>query len=514
MAQRTVNRLLVPLLLATSSLPALAQQPDLAALDRYIAQARTAWDVPGLSVAIVKDGQTVFAKGYGVREAGKSERVDEHTLFAIASNTKAFTSAGLAMLVDRRQVSWDDRVRRHLPYFEAYDRYVTDEMRIRDLLSHRSGFGTYSGDALWWATPMSARQVVERLKHLEPAGPFRASYNYNNLMFITAGEVIAAVSGKPWAQFIRESIIVPLGMSRTVLTVDSLGARDNVAAPHKVVGGKNTAIPWHDWNAMGAAGSVISSAADMTQWLKLQLRGGITERGDTLFRPQQQWTMWTVHNPLSVSPGTAELYPTTHFRGYGLGWSLNDYKGRRIVSHGGAYDGMYSRVVLIPELNLGMVVLTNSMTGISNPITNRIMDLYLGGDAKDWSAILLPREQAGNEREAKRRADFVKVTLPNTKPSLPLERYAGRYGGPMLDSVTVTRENGGLVLRLGSGSPLIADLRHRQLDTFTIEWRREWAWFESGVATFVLDPAGVVTELKLEVPNQDIFFEEISLVRR
>ena len=532
MPSRTTLRLLAPTLLVGLSLlslpePAVAQvpaapaepaaqtspaaQPDLAAIDRFITQARADWAVPGLAVAIVKDGRTVFAKGYGVRAAGSSEPVDEHTLFAIASNTKAFTSAALATLVDEGKLSWDDRVRDHLPYFLVYDRGVSEEMRIRDLLSHRSGLGTYSGDVLWWGAPLSAEEVVRRAQYLPQAGAFRASYNYSNLMFIAAGEVVAAASGRSWAQYVRDEILQPVGMQRTVLTIDSLAARDNVASPHKVIDGRNTPIPWHGWNAMGAAGSIISSVSDMSQWLQLQLRGGLLPDGDTLFSPTQQWTMWTVHTPLAVPPSMRTLYPSTHFRGYGLGWSLNDYEGRRLVSHGGAYDGMYSRVLLVPEEGLGMVVLTNSMTGISNAITNHIVDLYLGAEPRDWSGILREREEAGNRREAQRRADFVRVTLPNTKPALPLASYAGTYTGPMLD-VSVTLENGGLVLRLPHGE-LVADLRHRQLETFLIDWRREWAWFEDGVATFVLDEAGKVVELKLNVPNQDIFFEELVLKR-
>jgi hypothetical protein len=252
----------------------------------------------------------------------------------------------------------------------------------------------------------------------------------------------------------------------------------------------------------------------MARWLDLQLRGGILPNSDTLFSPTQQWTMWTVHTPLAVSPATASLYPSTHFRGYGLGWSLNDYKGRRIVSHGGAYDGMYSRVLLVPEEKLGVVVLTNSMTGISNAVSNRIMDAYLGGDARDWSALLLERERAGEREERARREAVVRQQVPGTKPSLPLGRYAGTYGGPMYGDVTVAHDDGRLVLRMAPGTDLVADLTHLQFDTFRVDWRREYAWFESGVAQFLLDPAGEVAELKLDIPNQDIWFHELELKRR
>lgn len=489
------------------------QQPDLAAFDAYVAEARSDWNVPGMAVAIVKDGEVIFAKGYGVRELGGSAQVDEHTLFAVASNTKAFTTAALAMMVDQGRLSWDDRVQQHLPWFEVYDPWVSREMRVRDLLSHRSGLGVYSGDILWWAAPYPAEEVVRRARHLPAAGPFRASYNYNNLMFVAAGEVLAAASGIPWHRFVRDSIFVPLGMTRSVTTIDSLAARDNVATPHKSGVVAPSPIRWHSWNAMGAAGAVISSANDMSRWMITQLRSGIEPDGDTLFSPAQQAAMWTVHTPIAVSQAYRQNYPTTNFRGYGLGWSLNDYKGRRIVSHGGAYDGMYSRVVLVPELQLGVVVLTNSMSGISTAVANRMLDMYLGGDAKDWSTLLLRSEREANEREAQRRAAVLKQTLPGTSPAHPLGAYAGRYTGPMYGDVNVSLEDGRLVLRMGPRPDIVADLRHLQLETFVVDWRDTWAWFEDGVVQFQLDPAGAITGMRMDIPNQDIWFQELDLRR-
>ena len=499
------------LILALAPAAAGAQAPDPGALDRYIAEARADWGVPGLAVAVVKDGEVVLAKGYGVRDMRGSEPVDEHTLFAIASNTKAFTAAALAMLVDEGKLSWDDRVRDHLPWFQLYDPYASAEMRIRDLLSHRSGLGTFSGDLLWYGTGYSAEEVVRRARHVPQAFPFRGGYGYSNLMFIAAGEVVAAVSGEPWSAFVRRRILEPLGMDRTVLTTDSLPARDNVATPHGTWDGEPTAFPWYNWDAMAAAGGVISSVAEMARWLELQLDRGVVAEGDTLFRPARSWEMWTVQTPLAVSPGYQELYPSTHFRGYGLGWALNDYKGRKVVSHGGGYDGMFSRVVLVPEESLGVVVLTNSMTGISSAITNRVLDLYLGGDQRDWSALLRERAEEADAREAARRAKVVERMVTGTAPSLPLTAYAGSYEGPMYGAATVTVEDGGLVLRLLPNPDLVADLRHLQLDTWVIEWRRPFPWFGKGVAQFRLDPAGTVEELRLDVPNQDLWFHELEL---
>lgn len=505
--------LLLALLLFLPGGSLAAQSPDVAALDRAIAGMRDAWNVPGLAVAIVKDGRVVLEKGYGVRELGHHDPVDEHTLFAIASNSKAFTAATVAMLVDEGRLGWDDRVRDHLPWFELHDPYAGRDMRIRDLLSHRSGLGTYSGDLVWYGTAYSPAEVVRRMRHLPPAGPFRGGYGYSNVMFIAAGEVVHAVSGVPWAEFVRNRILLPLGMRRTVVSVDSLPGRNNVATPHAVWEGTLRPIDWVDWDGMAAGGGIISSVHEMSEWLKLQLRGGTLPDGDTLFSPAAQWTMWTMHTPIAVTPAYQALYPSTHFRGYGLGWSLHDYLGRRVVSHGGAYDGMYSRVVLVPEEKLGLIVLTNSMTGVSTAIANTIVDAYLGGGVSDWGTVLLQREREADAAENRRRADAVRQTLPNTQPTLPLAAYAGTYSSDLYGSVEVALEHGQLVLRMTPYDRLVAQLNHLQVDTWRIDWRNPWAWFGSGTAQFVLDAAGRVTELKLAVPNQDLWFEELILHR-
>jgi CubicO group peptidase (beta-lactamase class C family) len=499
---------------AAPSRPLQAQRPDVAAIDRYIAEARQAWDVPGLAVAIVKDGRTVHAKGYGVRDMTEGGAVDEHTLFAIASNTKAFTAATLAILVDEGRLHWDDRVQEHLPWFQLYDPYVSREMRIRDLLSHRCGLGTFSGDLIWYGTGYSTEDVVRRARHLPQAGLFRGSYGYSNLMFMAAGEVVRQVTGEPWEVFVQRRILQPLGMRRTVLTTNSLPHLENVASPHGPAHDAISVLAWYNWDAMVAAAGIISSVSEMAEWLKLQLNAGVTGSGDTIFPPAQSHIMWTMHTPQEISAESRELYPSTNFRGFGLGWALNDYHGRLVTSHEGGYDGMYSRVVLVPQENLGIIVLTNSMTGISTAIANHIVDAYLGAEPKDWSGTLRTRERQASSAENERRAAAVRQTVPNTSPSLALSAYAGTYGGNVYGDASVSLEDGQLVLRLLPNPDLVADLRHLQFDTFVIEWRRPWPWFGAGTAQFLLSPAGSVTELKLDVPTEDVSFAELDLRRR
>jgi CubicO group peptidase (beta-lactamase class C family) len=484
--------------------------PDVAALDAYFARALAEWDVPGMSVAVVKDGQVVLAKGYGVRERGKPERVDEHTRFAIASNTKAFTAAALAVLVDQKKLSWDDPVRKWLPWFELRDPIASAEIRVRDLVSHRAGLGELSGDLLWYGTPWSREEVLRRARFLEPRFPFRTQYGYSNVMFVAAGEVVAAASGLSWDAFVEAQFFGPLGMSDTVTTVRALSPGSNTATPHGPVGTGERAYPWYSWDAAAAAAGVISSAHDMSRWLLLQLGRGTLD-GRTYFSDPQSRAMWTPHISFTISREAEARSPTTHFRGYGMGWSLRDYHGRMIASHGGAYDGMYSALSLVPEERLGVVVLTNGMTGLGDALAARVVDAYLGVPERDWSRELLERER----EHVRQRADAVRKAIepefPGTKPSLALEAYAGSYSGNVYGEATVSLESGALVLRLAANPDLVADLSPLQFDTFLIRWRKAFPWFAEGRAQFVLDNRGQVARLELNVPNEDFWFQEIDL---
>lgn len=513
--RRTLRTLLAVNLALTAAVAATtrAQTADLAELDRYFAESGDAFRVPGFAVAIVKDDRVVFAKGYGVREIDRPARVDENTLFAIASNTKAFTAAALAVLVDEGRIRWDDRVVDYLPYFRLYDPWVTQEVRIYDLLSHRSGLGTFSGDLLWYGTPYDAAEVVRRARFLEPAGQFRADYGYSNLMFIAAGEIIPAVTENNWSQFVRQRFLEPLGMANTVTSTGDLGRFDNVATPHRQKDGEIVELEWYNWDAMAAAGGIISSVRDMSRWLRLQLNHGVWD-GDTIFSQEAQRRMWTPHISYVVDGESEELYPTTHFRGYGLGWGLMDYRGRKVMSHGGGYDGMFSRVALVPDENLGIVVLTNSMTNLPVAVTYTILDAYLGGEQADWTAHFLERAEHARERRAERRAKFAAERVEDTSPSLQLADYTGTYGGPMYGDATVTLEDGHLAVSFLPNPDLVGDLTHHHFDTFVVEWRRTFAWFDEGTVQFILDPSGDVLEMKVDVPNEDLWFYELEFKKR
>ncbi len=515
MRHRLLLRAAAALVLPLIALAPLAAQarPDLRALDAYIARARADWAVPGLAVAVVKDGRVVLAKGYGVRHATEGGPVDEHTLFAIASNTKAFTTAALAMLVEEQKLTWDTPVRDVLPWFELQEPYAAREMRVRDLLSHRSGLGTFSGDLLWYGTGYSAEEVIRRTRHLPPASGFRERYGYSNLMFIAAGELLPALTGQRWDAFVRARILTPLGMSRTVTSVADLASRSNVAQPHAEKAGRIVPVDWYGWDAMGAAGGIISSAHDMARWIRLQLGRGTVD-SLRLFTEAQSRTMWTPHMWIPVGAATERRFPSTHFLGYGLGWALRDYLGRKIVSHGGGYDGMFSQVTLVPEEGLGVVILTNAMTSVQTALTHRILDAWLGAPAQDWSGDYLARARADTTTERKRWLTWERERVADTRPSREPSAYAGTYGGALYGDARVEVEGGRLVLRLLPAPDLTADLTHWHFDTYRVQWRHTFPWFGDGLARFTLDQSGNVASLALDVPNDDFWFTELVLDRR
>jgi len=504
------SQLLLAVLLL--QLPLLAQ-PDLDRLDAYIAKAREDWQVPGLAIAIVKDDRVLFAKGYGVCEMGKPDKVDENTLFAIASNTKAFTAAALAVLVDEQKLSWDDRVQKWLPYFELYDPYVSHDFRLRDLLCHRSGIRTFGGDLIWYGTPYSREEVVRRARFLKQAFAFRSGYGYSNIMFIAAGEVVAKAAERPWEEVIKERILGPLGMKRTVLSVKELAGMRNVATPHAEPEGQLRTFPWRDWNNTVPAGGIISSVADLSQWLRLQLGRG-TLAGGRVFSERQSRVMWTPHVSFVSSQRSEELNPFVRMSGYGLGWQLGVYRGTPIAQHGGAYDGMVSQTALLPDKQAGVVVLTNSTTSLASLLAYKGLDACLAVDDRDWSGEELKRSKEEKRRKIEQQTRADSQRIPDTKPSQVLEKYAGMYGGPMYGDAEVKLENGNLVLVFLPNRELTGDLTHWHFDTFEVKWRSAFPWFGKGKVQFLLDNAGQVTELKVDVPNEDFWFDELEFKKK
>lgn len=482
-------------------------------IDAYAQKVLKDQNQPGMAIAVVKDGKTIFAKGYGVRELGKPEKVDENTVFAIASNSKAFTTAAIAILIDEGKIGgWDDKVSKYLPEFRLYDPYVSENVTLRDLVSHRVGLDTFSGDLLWYETTYKEDEILRRLQFLKPVRGFRSGYGYQNLMYIVAGKVVEKVSGKTWGQFITEKILQPLGMSRTTTTISDL--KDNAAFPHNESGGKLRVLHRGNVDGAAAAAALNSSVADITKWIRLQLGKGEYE-GKRVFSAKQAWEM---HQPaviLPISEAAARNMPSRHFNLYALGWGVFDYQGRKIVTHSGGLDGMLSRTVLIPEENLGFVILTNGESAAFNIMYNKMRDVFTDAPKRDYNAETLKNTAAAKKSEAEENAKIDAARVKNTKPSLAISNYAGTYSSEMYGDVTIAEENGKLVLRMLPAPNFVADLEPWHYDTFRIKWRPTVSYnFPRGFVTFTIDKNGVTDQLKIDQPNNDFWFYELDLRRK
>ena len=487
-----------------------AQELDLEKLDQYFEQTAKNWGIPGMSVGIVKDGEIVFSKGYGLMEVGKAGKPDGNTLYAIASNTKAFTSFIIAQLVEEGKLNWDDKVQEYLPYFELYNPFVSSQTTIKDLLCHRVGLGTFSGDIMWYKSNLSSKEIIRRIKYLEPKFDFRDGFGYSNLMYITAGELIKTVTDLTWGENVQKRILDPLGMDRTVYALNELEGKRNFATPHAFENKNNIPIPYVDWEEVAAMGGIISSVNDIGKWMICNMNNGIVN-SDTLITASSRNMLWKMHNSFTVNH-TKENDFNNHFRGYGLGWGLADYYGCLRVSHGGGYDGMISSVNMIPDEKLGVVVLTNGMNAPTSAITYYALNAFLGEEEKDWSAEMLEAGKKRKNSDTRISTRKEKRVMSNI-PSLPYEKYAGKYNSAIYGEIDVKQEDNKLRIYFEHANDLSATLEHWHYDVWKLNWDKTHAWFSFGTVKFNMTNNLEITGLDFDVPNNDIFFEELKPVR-
>ncbi len=503
-----------------------AQDDPLRGLDAYIRRGMADWQVPGLAIAIVKDDSVVFLKGYGVREVGKDAPVDEQTIFALSSNTKAFTAAAVGLLVDEGKVSWDDPVIKHLPWFQLPDPWVTREVTLRDLLSHRvaDDIGSWAG-VLWAYTSFGRDEVLRRLRYLEPGKRrFRSRFVYCNECYLTAGEVVAVVSGMSYEDFVTSRILHPLGMTSATTTVHDLwdaahlapclwcelhdrpvgfeNARiENIVMPHVPGEGGPRPIAWRVVDNSAPAGSINASVEDAAKWVRFQLGKGVYE-GERLvsaavvdemhkghiIRPPAGWSRG--------GPGFGDFWAA------GFGWFLTEYRGRKTVMHGGGIIGFGSFIAMMPEEHLGVVVLTNSRANLLPwALPFRVFDAYLGAPERDWSGELLSNQDAWLERREAQEQEIAAARVQGTTPSLPPGSYVGTYTHRAFGELTVTEERGTLVLRFPGARA--GGLEHWHHDVYRVNWRDPPHSLD--FLTFALDPAGRVEELRI----WDFMFERV-----
>jgi CubicO group peptidase (beta-lactamase class C family) len=468
-------------------------------MDADVKRVLKTFDVPGIAIAVVKDGKVLAARGFGVRKLGDAAPVDGQTLFEIAANSKAFTAAMLAMLVDEGKLGWDDPVTKHLPDFQMYDPYVTREMTIRDLLSNRSGLGVAAGDLMWWPTStFSTDEIIHNLRFIKPATSFRSRYTYEYLPYIVAGKIIAEKRGKPWGDAVRERILTPLGMIHTTTSLaEGAGVADQ-AAPHSAAGGKLAVVKRQPMENAAAAMGISTSAEDAAKWMTLLLDGGklavpgADGKERRLFSAAQSREMWTPQTPIRVGEPKPPLAATkANFAASGLGFELRDYKGIKLASHGGWQFGFYSTVVLAPAAKLGIAILSNAeSTPAMNALKYRLLDQYLGLAPTDWIKVI---GDVAAEAEAEEG-----TPAPTTKsaPSLALAAYDGEYKDAWYGGATIKTVGGKHVLSFARTPDLTGELEHFRHDTFIVRWK-ERSLNADAYVTFSLNPDGGVERMKM-----------------
>ena len=467
-------------------------------LDRYIPKALAEWNGAGVAVGIVKDDSLIYAKGFGVRAVGKPDAVDDRTVFAIGSNSKFFTAVAAGMLADDGKLSLDDKVTKHLPWFQLYDPWVTREFTLRDAMSHRSGLGR-RGDGLWYGTPYSRDEIIRRVRYLAPNTSFRTEFGYQNIMFLTAGQALAAAAGTSWDDLMRDRIFQPLGMTSSNTSVRSLAAMPNVATPHDLTGTmtRPTAIPYLDIDNVAPAGSINSNVQDMARWMRFVLADG-SFGGKQLLKRE---TLLDITSPHTIAQRVVAdtAVPSTHFNLYALGIGVSDLHGVKVLRHTGGIDGMLSYVAMVPERKLGIVVLTN-VTGrnaMYAALGTRILTSFLGGPTRDNSALALVEFTKAEQAAAERFRTRMAQRPANTSPSRALGDYAGTFRSEMYGDLTVTLENGVLMVRYPRAVEF--KLWHFAYDTFLGTSATETAPGPDAAAVrFSLDPMGVVTKVDVQ----------------
>lgn len=416
----------------------LAQQPSFItdSLNQYIQKGIQDWNIPGLAIAIVKDGKTVVMKGYGVRDIKTQAPVDENTLFMIASNSKLFTGTALAQLDYNKKLSLDDKITKYFPAFQLYDKTSTELVTIKDVLSHRLGTKTFQGDLTFWNGTLSRQQIIERMKLLKPVGQFRQDYGYCNSCFLTAGEIIPVVIKKSWEAYVQDSILKPIGMNNTYMLTEGMAQRNNVSKPYtNQFTGQLTELPYDQVDNLGPAGSMVSNVKDISKWLITQLDSGRFEGKQVLPWPVVRKTR---DINIAMSSRKSSVNPT-HFTGYGLGVFMTDFAGKQVFWHTGGAFGFVSNTCFIPELNLGITILTNNDNqGFFELLRYQIMDAYLNQPYVNRSKKALPGHLK-DIQDAKNEVLKLEKRVVNAKPVMMLDAYTGIYNNEVYGKIQVKK---------------------------------------------------------------------------
>ncbi|MBK6306571.1 MAG: serine hydrolase [Gemmatimonadetes bacterium] len=480
--------------IVTLSTVSLAQRPAArgipADFDATVARAMATFKVPGLAVAVVKNDSVIFAKGYGLRALGAPEPVTPHSLFAVGSTSKAFTVAVLQQLEQEGKLRLDDPATQYLPSLQLYDPYVTRELTVRDLVTHRSGLPT--ANAVWYGTPYSREEILRRLRYRKPSASFRSTWQYQNEMFLAAGQVIAAVDGRSWDDAVKARLFTPLGMRASGTSVRELATMPDVAQPHLERDGTVRRIPYRNIDNIAPAGSINSSVHDMAQWIRFQLAKGKWD-GRQLLNEAAFDDARRPYMAMPSSPFSELTAPGAQLVSYGMAWMLYGWNGRTIVEHSGGIDGMTAEVALVPEERLGLVILANLSTVAPQVLQSYLLDSFFGAPKRDWTGEVSTKmavlEKAGADAMAKAERERTK----DSRPTLPLSAYAGTYADSLYGDVVVREANGALQLTfLGNRE---ARLEHWQYDTFQARW--DDVILDKTMVQFFLDASGKVDRVRI-----------------
>lgn len=488
-------------------------------LDDLIQNTIKTFDVPGISVGIIKDGKTIYSKGFGVRSLTTKQEMTDETLVGIASNSKSFTATALAILADEGKLNFDDKVSKYIPEFQMYDPYASQEVTIKDLLTHRAGLGLGQGDLMFFPEggTLTIEEIIHNVRYLKPENSFRNSFDYNNIMFIVAGEVITRISGLSWAEFIEQKIMKPVGMTASFGSYNRAKAANvsNIIDAHAPINGKAVAIP-HDWNETGnAAGGIISNIKDLTIWADFLMNGFTTKEGNKLVTDKQIQQLWNLQTPL---PLALKNPYDSNFSGYGLGWFLTDVKGHKQVYHTGGLIGTVTQFTIIPDLKLGIIVLTNQQTGAAfNTITNTIKDSYLGVEERDWLKLYSERTAKKNAEYEKGKAEiFAKSDAfkKDSKSQLKNEQILGTYTDNWFGDIVISNE-GKIVRIFCKTSPrLKGELVPYSTNVMIAKWDDK-SYDADVFVNFQLDENGKAQGMKLkpisEITDFSFDFEDLDL---
>ena len=438
-----------------------AQPIDSAALDSLVERTLKAWEVPGAAVAVVRGDAVVYLRGFGVKRVGSNDRVTPDTLFAIGSTTKAFTTTAMAILIDEGKMSWDDPVRKHLPYFRLSDPLANENVTMRDLVCHRTGLSRH--DLLWYGSPYGREDIIRRIGMVKLTQPFRSRYQYQNIMFLTAGYAVGRIADTTWEGFVQKRIFEPLGITgANFSTADAEKAADH-SSPHAKRQRKVQVIPWRNIDNIGPAGSINAGVRDLSKWVRMQLADGTVE-GKRIVSEKNLIETHTPQMVMRLEDNTRSLNSETNMLSYGLGWNIQDYRGRHMISHGGAIDGFRANITLMPKEKLGVVVLSNlGQNNMPEALRFAIVDAVLRIGKTDWNAQFLEHSRKQEAETEKRRRERESKVHKGTKPSLDLTAYAGKYEEPAYGAARVAVEDSGLVFEWGS---VKKRLEHVHFDTF------------------------------------------------